>query len=83
MVVAGLLVVGGMVVGEVDDDNDEPERRMTLVEAACQMLNDGEHPEFVYAVTKDLAADHPLTFGADESVAARVAVERAQAQGCG
>ena len=34
---------------------------MTLVEAACQMLNDGEHPEFVYAVTKDLAADHPLT----------------------
>ena len=56
---------------------------MTLVEAACQMLNDGEHPEFVYAVTKDLAADHPLTFGEDESIAARVAVERAQAQGCG
>lgn len=63
--------------------DDPPARRMTLVEAACGMLNDGRDREFVYDVMKDLAADHPLAVGEDESVAARAAVERAEAQGCG
>lgn len=37
----------------------------------------------MYEVMKDLAADHPLTYGEDEAIAGRAAVQRAQAQGCG
>ncbi len=47
------------------------------------MLNDGEDRELVYAVARDLAADHPSVYGEDEAFAARTAVNRAEAQGCG
>jgi hypothetical protein len=62
--VVGLAVVGGIVVFVLpavsdDDGDDDPGRMMTLTEAACQMLDDGDDPELVYAVAKDLAADHP------------------------
>lgn len=58
-------------------------KKMTLTEAACQLLGDGETSESTYAVMKDLAADHPLAYGEDESVAARIAVNAAIDQGCG
>jgi hypothetical protein len=80
-VFVGIGVLG--TIGGNDDDNDSPGRRYTLTEAACKMLREGDDPEFVYSVTKDLAADHPLQLGEDEALAARLAVDAAQAQGCG
>lgn len=63
--------------------DDGPSQRMSLTEAVCQMLNDGTDPETAYGTAKILASQYPLTYGEDESVAARVAVQHAQAQGCG
>jgi hypothetical protein len=60
-----------------------PQRLMTLTEAACSMLREGDSAELTYATMKDLAAQHPLVYGEDESIAARAAVTQAQAQGCG
>lgn len=83
VVAVGLLAYSGSSDRDRDRDDGGGGGRMTLTEAVCGMLNDGEDPEFVYDVAKDLAADHPLVYGEDESVAARAAVTRAQAQGCG
>lgn len=77
--IAGLIVISA-VAGS--DDDDEGGKKMTLTEAACKLLREGEDSEFTYSVMKDLAADHPLVYGEDESIAARLAVEQAQAQGC-
>ena len=86
--VVGALVIAGSVAGAInrdDDDGDDnsPGERMSLVEAVCGMLNDGEDRELVYAVARDLAADHPSVYGEDEAFAARTALNRAVAQGCG
>ena len=88
-VCATLAILGGVAAwGSNDTDKDTDKdtdnaRSYTLTEAACKQLRDGDDPDFVYGVMKRLAADHPLTYGEDESVAARSAVRQAQAQGCG
>jgi hypothetical protein len=85
-IVAGAVVLTasmGWTALQNNREDNEPQRMMSLTEAACQMLNEGKTPEFTYSVAKDLASQYPLTYGEDESIAARAAVSRAQAQGCG
>jgi hypothetical protein len=86
IIVITIAVVGGawaVQANETNHDSDDGGRRYTLVEAACKSLREGRDREFVYAVMKRLAADHPLVYGEDEAVAARAAVAQAEAQGGG
>ena len=79
LVIAGAAASGRSNSGTDDDSG----RKYTLVEAACKSLREGRDSEFTYGVMKRLAAQHPLVYGEDESIAARAAVEQAEAQGCG
>jgi hypothetical protein len=84
IIVAVGLVVLALVLGSLQskDEPTEPGRRMSLTEAVCDMLNDGDSPDFALRVARDLAADHPATFD-DPDSAARLALAQAQGQGCG
>jgi len=84
--IAAAVLVGVGVLGAIggsDDDDGGGGKRYTFTEAACKMLNDGDDPEEAYAAMKIIARQHPLAVGEDESIAARVAVNAAVAQGCG
>lgn len=81
-IVLGALVGGGAIIEAVENSRDSG-RLMSLSEVVCQELNEGKSPEFAYSIAKDLASERPLVYGEDESIAARAAVTRAQAQGCG
>lgn len=65
------------------DDDDGGGRKMTLTEAVCKMMREGDTAEEAYGAAKILASQHPLVYGEDESTAARAAVIAAQGQGCG
>lgn len=83
--VIAALIVSGFVIDRLDgpEPEDTPSRLRTPVEAACDMLNDGETEQRTYDVMKDLLADESFAVGEDEATAARLAVDRAVAQGCG
>ena len=76
----GIFVLGG-VLADNNENDDEPAKTFTAVEAACQMLNDGETVRFTYDVMVDLM--RPDYTGDGHKAAAQAVVAEAQAQGCG
>ena len=77
--VAVFYVIGSATSDDADDSGDEP---VTLVEAACDMLDDGESPDFTYDVLMDVIGDREFDFPNPDR-AARSAIVEAQEQGCG
>jgi hypothetical protein len=65
-----------------DDDDDAPSRQLTLIEAACRVLNVEDDRDDAYRVIRRMAADNPMTFE-DPDEAARLAIWAAEADGCG
>ena len=73
-----ILFAVGSIAGNKQDD--VPSQKMTLTEAVCKMLREGDDAELAFSVAKNLARDHPLYYP-DADLAVRAAV--ADAAGAG
>jgi hypothetical protein len=82
-VAIGVAVVGGGVgvnaLAGAKHESNAPS--LTATEAACKMLREGDSPDRVYDVLRDLMDDDSYSVP-NEDLAARVAINRARAQGC-
>jgi hypothetical protein len=76
--VVGGIAVYGPIAGARHKSNTPT---MSLTEAACKLLREGETTDRTYEIAKDLARDHPYTYP-DAGLSARAAVDQAVAQGC-
>lgn len=78
-----LVVVGGLTAaGQMTkDDDDSPSRRISALEAACDLLADGETPDGAYAVLVDVLEDKSYSVPNPEATA-RTSVDRAVAGEC-
>lgn len=74
------IAAGGIALATDDDEREEP-RNYTPTQAACRMLRTGDTPDEAYRAMRILLDDLEYSVG-DVDVAARLAVERAVADGC-
>lgn len=81
-IVVGLAVTVGLAAGASDESDDDSEHKVSALEAACDMLNDGETSQFTYEVMVDVMKQYSYTYD-DPKQQARAVVRQAQEQGCG
>ena len=77
-----IVALVGLSAVSPDDPAPRSARSVTPVESACDMLRDGETPQFAYEVLKGLMDDRSYDYP-NPDVSARLAVRMAEADGCG
>lgn len=81
MAVLALVVVAG-IIGNAVTKKDDPGDNLTLTDAACKMLNEGNTEAVTLQTMRQLASTRRDVFD-DPAEAARLAVASARARGCG
>lgn len=81
IVFAAVTAAIGVIIGVSAAADDDDGGQRTPVEAACQMLAAGDSHDDVYRAMVDLLDEHEYSVGSAEA-AARLAVDRAEEQGC-